>query len=265
MVSSFATFSAEAQKTPPEIALVLGSGLGAFVHQLQVVSGVAFADVPGLAGPTVAGHAGRVLLGSLAGRRLLVFEGRLHYYESHSWARVAGPVRLARSLGARLLLVTNAAGGIRADLTPGSLLALRDHINWTCPYYWRQSGPGGIGPPRPSPYSPRLLHLLRSAAKALDLPLPQGVYAALTGPSYETPAEIRALGVLGADAVGMSTAHEIETGHELGMECAGLSCITNRAAGLAVGPIHHGEVLTTAQAQSGRLAELLERFIKTLP
>jgi purine-nucleoside phosphorylase len=212
----------------------------------------------------VAGHHGRLMLGSWAGRRVLVFAGRLHYYEGHPWERVVLPVRTAASLGARVLVVTNAAGGIGDALGPGSLLALRDHIDWTRPYCWRQPGPGGLGPARPSPYSPRLLELLARAAKARGLDLPQGAYAAVTGPSYETPAEIRALKRCGADAVGMSTAREVEAGREEGMECAGLSCITNRAAGLSAGPVHHGEVLAAAAAAGGRLADLLEQFLQLL-
>jgi purine-nucleoside phosphorylase len=160
-----------------------------------------------------------------------------------------------------VLVATNAAGGIGDGLGPGSLMALGDHIDWTRPYWWRHAGPGGLGPARPSPYSPRLLGLLAEAAESLRLELRRGTYAAVTGPSYETPAEIRALRACGADAVGMSTAREVGAAWEEGMECAGLSCITNRAAGLGAGPVHHGEVLVTAAAQADRLAGLLERFL----
>jgi purine-nucleoside phosphorylase len=260
--SPFAVLVEQARQAPPEMALVLGSGLGAIARRLEVACQVRFEEVPGLVGPSISGHSGRLLLGDWAGRRVLIFEGRLHYYEGHPWQRVVHLVRLARSLGARRLVATNAAGGIRDDLSPGSLMALRDHLDWTQPYCWRRPGLGGLGPARPSPYSPRLLHQLMQSAQALGIPLSEGTYAAVTGPSYETPAEIRALRALGADAVGMSTAREIEAGQELEMECAGLSCITNRAAGLAAGPVQHGEVLATAAAQSERLAELLERFVQ---
>jgi purine-nucleoside phosphorylase len=200
------------------------------------------------------------VLGDWAGRRTLVFQGRLHYYEGHSWEGVVGPIHAAHALGARVLILTNAAGGIHDALVPGSLMAIRDHIEWTRPGCWKIPGPGGLGPARPSPYSPRLVELLEEAAHALGMDLLRGVYASVTGPSYETPAEIRALKAWGADAVGMSTAREAQAGYELGMECAALSCITNRAAGLAAGAIHHGEVLTTATSQIPRLVELLERF-----
>jgi purine-nucleoside phosphorylase len=174
-------------------------------------------------------------------------------------------VQTAAFLGARILLLTNAAGGIHEALFPGSLMALRDHIEWTRPSSWRHPGPGGLGPARPSPYSPRLLERLNQAARQLGIVLHQGVYAAVTGPSYETPAEIRALKTWGADAVGMSTAREVQMGSELGLECAAVSCITNRAAGLSQGPIHHGEVLTTAAQQREPLARLLEAFLAAGP
>src|SRR5947209_7352270 len=180
--------------------------------------------------------------------------GRLHAYEGHPWRRVVQPVRIARELGAEVLLVTNAAGGIRADLNPGDLMAIRDHIEWTRADCWRR-------PPRPSPYSPQLIEQLRQAATRISFVLASGVYAQVTGPSYETPAEIRALRACGADAVGMSTAREVQAGCDVGMACAALSCITNKAAGLSAGPINHEEVLATAAAQRERLAALVEAFL----
>src|SRR5262249_41542105 len=248
----------------PDVALVLGSGMSDVARRLQRARSVPFADVPGLGVTSVAGHRGCVTLGEWAGKRVLLFEGRLHYYEGHPWRNVVMPVQTAAFLGARVLLLTNAAGGIHDDLAPGSLMAIRDHIEWTRPCCWRLPGPGALGEPRPSPYSPRLLELLLQASHELGIELYQGIYTALTGPCYETPAEIRALKVWGADAVGMSTAREIQAGCDAGMECAALSCITNRAAGLSDGPLDHQEVLTTAAAQSERLAELLEGFLRLL-
>jgi purine-nucleoside phosphorylase len=205
----------------------------------------------------VAGHTGCLTLGEWAGKRILVFEGRLHFYEGHPWRGVTQPIQVAHFLGARILLLTNAAGGIRDELAPGSLMAIQDHIDWTRPHCWRHAR-------HPSPYSPRLLEILTASARGLGFPLLSGVYAAVTGPCYETPAEIRAMKNWGADAVGMSTAREIEAGHGLGMECAAVSCITNRAAGFCTGPINHEEVLTTAAAQSERLADLLEACLRQL-
>jgi purine-nucleoside phosphorylase len=259
----FAAFAEAARAAPPEVALVLGSGLGS-AARLSDACAVPFAEVPGLPAATVAGHKGRLVLGGWAGRRVLVFEGRAHYYEGHAWRDVTAPVRVAALLGARVLLLTNAAGGIRDDLGPGSLMAVCDHVEWTRPYCWREPGPGALGPRRPSPYAPRLLGLLDEAAAAAGVALSRGVYAMVTGPCYETPAEIRALWAWGADAVGMSTAREAQAACDAGLECAAVSCVTNRAAGLGTGPLGHEEVLTTAAAQSERLAALLEEFLRRL-
>ncbi len=260
----FAAFAEAARAARPEAALVLGSGLGPVARRLRTRCAVPFAEVPGLPAAGVAGHQGRLTLGDWAGRRVLVFEGRVHFYEGHPWQAVTAPVRAAALLGAGALLLTNAAGGIRDDLAPGSLLAIRDHVEWTEPYCWRRPGPGALGPPRPSPYSPRLLGLLEEAGAATGTALPHGVYAMVTAPCYETPAEIRALRAWGADAVGMSTAREAQAAYEAGLECAAVSCITNRAAGLSAGPLNHEEVLATTAAQSERLADLLEEFLRRL-
>jgi purine-nucleoside phosphorylase len=260
----FAALVEAARTFSPEVAVVLGSGMSDVAGGLAVRRSVSFGEVPGLSTTSVAGHRGRLSLGDWAGKRALVFEGRLHYYEGHPWGDVVIPVRIAHTLGARLLLMTNAAGGIHDDLSAGSQMALRDHIEWASPYCWRHPGLGGVGPERASPYSPRLLQVLLDSARELATPLLPGVYAALTGPNYETPAEIRALKAWGADAVGMSTAREIQAGCDLGMECAAVSCITNRAAGLGFGTIHHGEVLTTAATQIPRLAALVGEFLRRL-
>jgi purine-nucleoside phosphorylase len=259
----FASLTEAAEARKPQVALILGSGLSKLAERLKVSVAVAFSQIPGLVPTSVAGHEGRLSLGDWAGKRLLVFEGRLHFYEGHSWATVTRPVSIAKSLGAQNLLLTNAAGGIRPSLAPGSLMLVRDHLEWIRPYCWRSSGPGGLGPDRPSPYSSRLLGILKAAGRKLDQELPEGTYAAMTGPNYETPAEIRALAKCGADAVGMSTAREIEAGRDLGLECAAISCITNRAAGLG-SPIHHEEVLATAAATCERLADLIEAFLELL-
>jgi purine-nucleoside phosphorylase len=250
-----------AQAEPPRVALILGSGLSQLARRLENAHSVPFLEVPGMPGATVAGHRGCLTLGDWAGQRVLVFEGRLHFYEGHPWRTVVLPVQTAAFLGVKILLLTNAAGGIRADLTPGRLMALTDHIEWTRPYCWRQPVPGALGPARPSPYGARVREVLLQAGETVGLNLAQGVYAQLTGPTYETPAEIRALQAWGADAVGMSTAREAQAAVAAGLECAALSLITNQAAGLSAGPIHHGEVLTTADAARDRFADLLESFL----
>ena len=255
-VLSFADFAARARAHPPAIALVLGSGLGSVAQRVTHLCAVPFAQVPGVPVAGVPGHRGRLTLGEWADQRLLLFEGRGHFYEGHAWRDVTAGVQAAAYLGARTLLLTCAAGGIRADLAPGSLMAIRDHLEWIDPCCRRQ-----VGPP---PYAPRLLAHLDDAAQAAGVALSSGVYALVTGPCYETPAEIRALRSSGADAVGMSTAREAQAACAAGLECAAIACITNRAAGLAAGPLHHEEVLSTAAAQADRLAGLLEEFLRRL-
>jgi purine-nucleoside phosphorylase len=238
--------------------------MGAVAQHLRRELSVAFTDIPGLTATSVSGHSGRLALGEWAGQRILLFEGRLHYYEGHPWERVLLPIRTAARLGVRSVLLTNAAGGIRTDLGPGSLMAIGDHLEWTRPYCWREPGPGGLGPARPSPYAPRLLEVLTRAAQGQGIPLARGVYAQLTGPCYETPAEIRALRAWGTDAVGMSTAREAQEACALGLECAAVSGITNRAAGLSGGPLDHKEVLAAGTLLSERLAKLVEGYLRLL-
>ncbi len=255
----FQRLSEDAQRLRPQTALVLGSGLGGLAARLQPLHEIPFARVPGLETDTgVAGHHGRLLLGRWSGRPVLLFAGRLHGYEGHPWRKVVEPVHLAHALGARILLTTNAAGGIRADLDPGRLMALTGHLDWTVPRFWQHPAS------TESPYCPHLHRLLHEAAAQHQLVLADGVYAQVTGPSYETPAEIRALRACGADAVGMSTAREVAAAAALGLRCAALSCITNRAAGLSDGPLSHDEVLATGARQQERLAELLETFLGML-
>jgi purine-nucleoside phosphorylase len=260
--ANFTALAEQARGNPPEVALVLGSGMGPVARRVTPLCQIPFADVPGMSATTVSGHAGSLTLGTWAGRRILLFEGRLHFYEGCPWRSVTLPVETAAFLGVRTLLLTNAAGGIHEALAPGSLMAIQDHIEWTRDYCWRPLEPTLHCGSRPSPYSTRLLQCLRQAGKNLALDLHEGVYACVTGPSYETPAEIRALRVWGAAAVGMSTAREIRAGHDRKLECAAISCITNRAAGLSEGPIHHGEVLSTAAARAEPLADLIAEFLR---
>jgi purine-nucleoside phosphorylase len=252
---AFSDFHDQCQEVSPEVFIVLGSGMGGISARLKPVASLPFTDIPGLPSSSVQGHRGRMTLGEWAGRRVLVAEGRLHYYEGHPWDVVVRPIRLAAELGVRLALLTNAAGGIRGDLGPGSLLPIRDHLEWNRPYPWRHSQ-------QASPYSPRLVEAICQAGKAVGLALSPGVYAAVTGPSYETPAEIRALRAAGADAVGMSTSREILAGVEAGLECAAISLITNPAAGLAPAPLDHAEVLAAASAAAERLGDLLEEVLR---
>ena len=258
-VREYAELQALAHERRPQVVLVLGSGLQGLADHLQDVVELPFGQVPGLTATGVAGHRGTLLLGQWADVAVLVFAGRLHFYEGHPWRRVVQPIHIAHELGAEILITTNAAGGIRDDLQPGDLMAIGDHLDGTRPAWWR-----GLSQPRTSPYSPRLLTLLQHSAQQLDCPLPTGVYAQLTGPCYETAAEIRALRLCGAAAVGMSTAREIETGRELGMQCAAISCITNKAAGLSSQAIHHEEVIETGRKVQEKMIGVLETFLRAV-
>jgi purine-nucleoside phosphorylase len=252
----FDAFAATVREHQPRVAVVLGSGLGAVPHRFEEIATVAFGDVPGLVAPSVLGHSGTVSVDRCGGHPLIVFRGRLHSYEGHPWDRVAAPVRATAAWGVKVLLLTNAAGGIHDKLGPGDLMVLRDHLYLQRPNAWKESTHS-----RPSPYSPQLAGLLQTIERDRGRILMAGVYAAVTGPCYETPAEIRALKVMGADAVGMSTAWEALAARECGMDVAAVSCITNKAAGLTCQTLDHKEVLANATKPAERLSELLEAFI----
>jgi purine-nucleoside phosphorylase len=250
---------AAARRCPPRVAVVLGSGLSGLAEQLSADAVAAYSEISGLTAPSVEGHGGRLILGDWGGQRVLVFAGRLHRYEGHAWRRLVQPVHIAHELGAQLLILTNAAGGIRADLTPGTLMLLRGHVDATNPDGWRSAA--GLDTKTSSPYSVTLFARLLAAARHAGQELAAGVYAQVTGPCYETKAEIRALRACGADAVGMSTAREAEAAAKLGIRCAAISCITNRAAGLCDGPIEHEEVLQAGTKFTQKLAMLIGEFL----
>jgi purine-nucleoside phosphorylase len=265
MEQSFAELAAACRVAPPTVALVLGSGMGELAARVTPEATVPFAAIPGLPATSVHGHRGRLTLGTWNACRVLLFEGRLHFYEGHPWSVVERPMQVAAELGASVALLTNAAGGIADPLGPGALMALTDHMECNRPCWWREPGPGGVGGDRPSPYSPRLVDCLQVAAEDAGVELHAGIYAALTGPTYETPAEIRALKAWGADAVGMSTAREAMAAHAAGLECAAISVIANKGCGLTDEPLHHGEVLTVVAAAAERLARVIELVLGRLP
>lgn len=251
-------FAAAVRALAPRVAVVLGSGLSGATAAFREDASTPFGDVPGLVPTTVHGHNGRIAIGDWAGTPVLVFHGRLHFYEGHSWDVVTGPVRIAADLGIRTLILTNAAGGIHPTLDPGGLLAIQKHFRLAGPDAWRELAAGRGGR---TPYSGRLVRLMQEHEAAAGRKLLAGTYAALTGPCYETLAEIRALAACGADAVGMSTAAEAEAAVELGIEVAAISCITNKAAGLGTGSLDHAEVLTNAKLAVERLGGLLARLV----
>jgi len=254
----FAEFERAVRGLGPSTAIVLGSGLGGVAASFREIASIAFCDIPGLVPPTVRGHTGRLAVGMWGGRPILLFSGRSHFYEGHSRAIVTGPVRFAAGLGVKRLILTNAAGGIHPALGPGALMAIRAHINLVGRDRWRELPKGAAVV---EAYSRGLNESLRAQEAAAGRELPLGVYAALTGPCYETPAEIRALAACGADAVGMSTALEAEAAAELGLDVAAISCITNKAAGLGGATLHHAEVLANAKLAVERLGTVLSEVI----
>lgn len=247
----------------PRLAIILGSGLGQLAERIQRAANIPYADIPGFPPSTVVGHAGRLVAGSIDGCDVIALSGRFHLYEGHSAAVAGLPVRVAHALGARALFVSNAAGGIRATLNPGDLMLIHDHIN----LMWRNPlvGPVVDGdqrfPDMSAPYDRELLATLREVALDSGLPVQEGVYAGLLGPSYETPAEVRTLRWMGADAVGMSTIPEVLTARAIGMRVAGVSCITNHAAGMTRERLSHQEVLDVANRVREKFEALVRGFV----
>jgi purine-nucleoside phosphorylase len=245
-----------------KLALVLGSGFHPVTAALQVRSELGYHLLRGFPKPSVPGHAGRLLCGTLGGAPVAVLSGRAHYYEGHSLWDVTFPIRALAAAGIQAILLTNAAGGIKRTLRPGTFMRLTDHINFLGENPLR--GGAAEGASRfldlSQTYDPGLADLLVQAARTAKVRLHSGVYLAVSGPSYETPAEIRAFRRWGADAVGMSTVPEAIVAHSLGMRVAGLSRITNAAAGLSVKPISHDEVIECGRAAGRQATELLSRF-----
>lgn len=250
----------------PAAAIVLGSGLGTLAERVQEARRVPYAEIPGFHAPGVEGHRGELIAGTLGGREVLLLAGRFHMYEGHSAQVAAYPVRVVHALGARVLFVSNAAGGINRAFAPGTLMLIRDHLNlqFRNPLEGRLE-PGDVRfPDMSAPYAPRLQRLLEAAATDGGLALPSGVYAGLLGPTYETPAEVRMLATLGADAVGMSTVPETIVANAIGMEVAGVSCITNPAAGIGSAPLDHAEVMEEGRKAADAFCGLVERWVARL-
>jgi purine-nucleoside phosphorylase len=248
----------------PRIGIVLGSGLGGLAAALEAPLAIPFSDLPGWPAASAPGHAGRLLLGHLAGVPVVLLQGRLHVYEGHDPGLVVQPVLLMGRLGAGTILLTNAAGGVNAAWPAGTLMAIADHLNLTGLNPLIGPNADLLGPRFPDltdAWSPRLRALLHEAAADADVVLEEGVYAGLLGPSYETPAEVRMLRALGADAVGMSTVLEAIAARWAGLELAGVSLITNPGAGVTGVPLSHEEVLVAANEAGPRFERLVRRWI----
>ncbi|MGG3841712.1 purine-nucleoside phosphorylase [Anoxybacillus kestanbolensis] len=262
-IEQAAQFLKEKFPTPPQIGLILGSGLGVLADEIEQAIKIPYSDIPNFPVSTVEGHAGQLVYGQLEGATVVVMQGRFHYYEGYSFDKVTFPVRVMKALGVEQLIVTNAAGGVNESFEPGDLMIISDHIN-------NMGGNPLIGPNDPmlgvrfpdmtEAYSKRLRQLAKDVANEIGLRVREGVYVANTGPAYETPAEIRMIRVMGGDAVGMSTVPEVITARHAGMEVLGISCISNMAAGILDQPLTHHEVIETTEKVK---ADFL-RFVKAI-
>ncbi|MDQ6820024.1 MAG: purine-nucleoside phosphorylase [Actinomycetota bacterium] len=266
-MNAAASVLADRAGAPPRVGVVLGSGLGAVADAVEDPVTVGYEELPGFPLPTVAGHAGQAILGRIAGVQVTVLQGRAHLYEGGDVDALRAPIRALREAGAEILVLTNAAGSLRPDVGPGSLMAIADHINLTGVNVLTGPNNPQLGPRFPSlrdAYDPELRAELLEAARELEIALSEGVYLAVSGPSFETPAEISAFRILGADAVGMSTVHETIVARHCGLRVAAVSVITNLAEGLSEEPLSHEQTLRDAERAAGDLSRLLLRFFERI-
>ena len=251
----------------PEIGLVLGSGLGAFADRIDVRDTVDYSEIEGFPVSTVAGHKGRFVFGYVGEKPVVIMQGRVHYYEGYAMSDVVLPTRLMGMLGIKKLILTNAAGGINTSFSAGDIMMITDHITTAVPSPLIGPNLDELGPRFPDMsevYNKELQDIIRVAAAKCDIPLKEGVYVQLTGPNYETPAEIRMCRTLGGDAVGMSTACEAMAANHMGIKVCGISCITNMAAGILPQKLDHKEVQETADKVADTIRRLIRAVIDTM-
>jgi purine-nucleoside phosphorylase len=250
----------------PVAAIILGSGLGDLAARIENAKSVPYAEIPGFHATNIVGHRGELICGTLGGKEILALAGRFHMYEGHGARTAAYPVRVLHALGAKVLFVSNAAGGISRDFVPGDLMIIEDHLNlmFRNPLFGAVESTDDRFPDMSASWSPRLIALLKECANKTGIPIKSGVYAGLLGPNYETPAEVKMLATLGADAVGMSTVPEAIVAGAIKMELAGISLITNAAAGISDAPLNHSEVVEAGANAADKFARLVIHFISQL-
>lgn len=251
----------------PEVALILGSGLGDYAEGIKIEASVEYSQIEGFPVSTVQGHKGRFVFGYVEEVPVVIMQGRVHYYEGYPMSDVVLPTRLMKLMGAKKLILTNAAGGINENFRPGDFMMITDHIATGVPSPLIGPNLDDLGerfPDMSQVYSKRIQEVIRKAAQDCKIPLQEGVYVQLTGPNYETPAEIRMCRIWGGDAVGMSTACEAMAARHMGMEIGGISCITNLAAGLSKEKLDHKEVQETADRVSKDFKRLVTKIIETI-
>jgi len=250
--------------TEVSVAIVLGSGLGAFAEDLTDATAIPYHEIPGFAQATVEGHAGRLVIGKAGDVTVAAMQGRFHFYEGYSLEEVTFPIRVLKLLGVRTLVLTNAAGGLNVELAPGSLMVISDHVNLLGANPLIGANDDRFGPRFPDltlVYAAELQNMVIEEAHEMGMELRRGIYAALSGPSYETPAEIHMVRTLGADAVGMSTVPEAIVARHMDMRVIGISCITNLAAGVSNRPIDHSQVMAIGDRVRDQFTELLRRVV----
>lgn len=263
-IKEAAQYIAEQINVMPEIGLILGSGLGVLGDHIDSATVISYEDIPHFPVSTVEGHAGELMIGTIAGKTVVLMRGRFHMYEGYSPEVTAFPVRVMKALGVKSLIVTNAAGGINLEFASGNLMLISDHLNLTGKNPLIGANDADLGarfPDMSEAYSKRLREIAKNVASEEGIGLVEGVYAGLLGPSYETPAEIRMLRIIGADAVGMSTVAEVIAARHSGIEVVGISCISNMAAGILDQPLSHVEVMETTDRVKSQFLELVTSLI----
>lgn len=254
-------------KKSPEIAMILGSGLGVLADEIKDKIIIKYEDIPNFPKSTVKGHKGQLVFGELMGKKVIAMQGRFHYYEGYDMKQVVFPVRVMNMLGAKKLLVTNAAGGVNKNFKPGDLMIIEDHINFAFNNPLIGKNHNNLGPRFPDmshAYSADFIDIALETAKEIELQIKKGTYMFLTGPTYETPAEVKVASYLGADAVGMSTVPEVISAVHMKMKVLGISCITNMAAGILDKPLDHKEVIETSERIKDQFIMLTKNIIKKL-
>ncbi|QKG84261.1 purine-nucleoside phosphorylase [Kroppenstedtia pulmonis] len=251
----------------PKIGLILGSGLGVLAKEIQEAQVIPYDEIPHFPVSTVEGHAGQLVIGNLESQPVVAMQGRFHFYEGYGMKEVTFPIRVMREMGVETLIVTNASGGINESFRAGDLMLIRDHINFTFtnPLIGSNHPEWGVRfPDMSQAYDPAYRQLAYRVAEAHDVKLEEGVYVGFTGPTYETPAEIRMCRRLGADAVGMSTVPEVIVARHAGIRVLGISCITNMAAGILPQPLSHDEVMETAEQAKPKFIRLVKGIVKDI-
>ncbi|GAA0723582.1 purine-nucleoside phosphorylase [Clostridium malenominatum] len=257
----------EIDNSPINVGIILGTGLGTLADEIENKRIIKYEEIPGFPVSTVVGHAGELIIGELMGKKVLALNGRFHYYEGYDMETVTFPIRVMKALGIENMIVSNAAGGMNPSFEPGDLMIIEDHINFIGNNPLIGKNYDELGPRFPdmsNPYYKEYIKLVKECAMDLNIKIQQGVYVAISGPNYETSAELRMLRLIGGDAVGMSTVPEVIVANHMGMKVLGVSCITDMALGDSLEPLDHSKVVETANKAKGKFVTLIKEYIKRM-